>query len=379
MKIVDVKAFPISFKVPKDSGVRLGIGLAVKRDAVLVKVVTDEGIVGWGESHHGRCPGAIAKLIDTTIKELVLGMDPLNNIGIWEKIYKMQLSSHGMGYASTMALSGLDIALWDIKGKFFNTPIYKLLGGVFKKIPSYAGGIALGWQSPVSLADEAMFHISKGFKSIKLRVGDKVKTDMERVKKVRETIPEEIDVLVDANANYTLKDAKIIMPFFEEYNIGWLEEPFPAMEFKNYRAAKSFSNVFLAAGENHFTRYEFARLIEDDFITYAQPDVSKAGGVTELLRIANLMSGWNISINPHTSLTAINMAVSIHILASIENGGYFEGDVTNYNPFRDDMSVDPFKLDKNGFVEPLDIPGTGVDIDEKFLSKYPLIDGPCYI
>ena len=108
-------------------------------------------------------------------------------------------------------------------------------------------------------------------------------------------------------------------------------------------------------------------------------DVSKAGGVTELLRIANLMSGWNISINPHTSLTAINMAVSIHILASIENGGYFEGDVTNYNPFRDDMSVDPFKLDKNGFVEPLDIPGTGVDIDEKFLSKYPLIDGPCYI
>ena len=104
-------------------------------------------------------------------------------------------------------------------------------------------------------------------------------------------------------------------------------------------------------------------MIEDDFITYAQPDVSKAGGVTELLRIANLMSGWNISINPHTSLTAINMAVSIHILASIENGGYFEGDVTNYNPFRDDMSVDPFKLDKNGFVEPLDIPGTGVDID----------------
>ena len=85
MKIVDVKASPISFKVPKNSGVKLGIGLAVKRDAVLVKVVTDEGIVGWGESHHGRCPGAIAKLIDTTIKELVLGMDPLNNIGIWGK------------------------------------------------------------------------------------------------------------------------------------------------------------------------------------------------------------------------------------------------------------------------------------------------------
>ena len=144
MKIIDIKAFPISFKVPEGTGVRLGIGLAVKRDAVLIKVSTDEGITGWGEAHHGRCPGAIAKLVDTTFKELIVGMDPLSNINIWEKIYKMQLSSHGMGYASTMALSGLDIALWDIKGKYFNAPIYKLLGGSKKKIPSYAGGIALG-------------------------------------------------------------------------------------------------------------------------------------------------------------------------------------------------------------------------------------------
>ena len=379
MKIIDIKAYPISFKVPENSGVRLGIGLAVKRDAVLIKVLTDEGIVGWGEAHHGRCPGAIAKLIDTTIKELIVGMNPLNNIGIWEKIYKMQLSSHGMGYASTMALSGVDIALWDIKGKYFNSPIYKILGGDSKKIPSYAGGIALGWQPPGSLAEEALSYISKGFKAIKIRVGDKVAFDIERVKKVRKTIPEEIEVLVDANTNYSLKDAQKIMPFFDEYNIGWLEEPFPAMEFKNYKTAKSFSNVFLAAGENHFTRYEFARLIEDDCITYAQPDVSKAGGVTELIRIANLMSGWNVSINPHTSLTAINMAVSIQILASISNSGYFEGDVTFFNPFRDNMGVSPFKLDENGFVEPLDKPGVGIDIDEKFLLKYPLIEGPCYI
>ena len=103
MKIADIKAFPISFKVPKGTSVRLGIGLAVKRDAVLIKVTTDKGIIGWGEAHHGRCPGAIAKLVDTTFKELLIGMDALNTINIWKKIYKMQLSSHGMGYASTMA------------------------------------------------------------------------------------------------------------------------------------------------------------------------------------------------------------------------------------------------------------------------------------
>ena len=379
MKIIDIKAFPISFKVPEGTGVRLGIGLAVKRDAVLIKVSTDEGITGWGEAHHGRCPGAIAKLVDTTFKELIVGMNPLSNIKIWEKIYKMQLSSHGMGYASTMALSGLDIALWDIKGKYFNAPIYKLLGGSKKKIPSYAGGIALGWQDPLSLGEEALFHISKGYNAIKLRVGDKISEDLKRVAQVRKVIPEEIEVLVDANTNYTLKDAQKAMPFYEDHKITWLEEPFPAMEFNNYRKAKSYGNLSFAAGENHFTRYEFSRLIEDDVISYAQPDVSKAGGITELIRIANLMSGWNISINPHTSLTGINMVASIHILASIDNGGFFEGDVTSFNPFRDDMNEMPFIIDKEGYVCPSELPGIGINIDEKFLAKYPLIDGPCYV
>jgi len=379
MKIIDIKAFPISFKVPEGTGVRLGIGLAVKRDAVLIKVTTDEGITGWGEAHHGRCPGAIAKLVDTTFKELIVGMDPLCNVNIWEKIYRMQLSSHGMGYASTMALSGLDIALWDIKGKYFNAPIYKLLGGSQKKIPSYAGGIALGWQDPVSLGEEALFHISKGYKAIKLRVGDKIKEDFKRVAQVRNSIPDEIEILVDANTNYTLKDAQKAVPFYEDHQITWLEEPFPAMEFNNYRTAKSYGNLSFAAGENHFTRYEFSRLIEDDVINYAQPDVSKAGGITELIRIANLMSGWNISINPHTSLTGINMAASIHILASIDNGGFFEGDVTTFNPFRDDMNEIPFTLDKEGNVSPSELPGIGINIDERFLEKYPLIDGPCYV
>src|SRR5438874_2681911 len=117
MKIAAVRAYPTSFPIPTANRVALGIGTAVKRDAVLVKVETDEGLVGWGEAHHGRCPGAIAKLIDTTLSELVLGMDPLDVNGVWARVYRMQLASHGMGAAAAMALSGLDIALWDIRGK----------------------------------------------------------------------------------------------------------------------------------------------------------------------------------------------------------------------------------------------------------------------
>ena len=135
MQITNIKAFPISYRVPEGENVRLGIGLAVKRDAVLIKVETSEGVTGWGESHHGRCPGAIAKLIDTTIKELVVGMDALDNVGVWDKIYRMQLASHGMGYASAMAVSGLDLALWDIKGQTLGRPLFEILGGLGMLVP----------------------------------------------------------------------------------------------------------------------------------------------------------------------------------------------------------------------------------------------------
>src|SRR6476659_3666600 len=134
LKIADVRAYPTSFPIPVANRVALGIGTAVKRDAVLVKVSTDEGLVGWGEAHHGRCPGAIARLIDTTIAELVVGMDAMNVVGVWHRVYQMQLASHGMGYAAAMALSGLDLALWDIRAKAAGWPLYKLLGGASKPI-----------------------------------------------------------------------------------------------------------------------------------------------------------------------------------------------------------------------------------------------------
>src|SRR5713101_2798465 len=129
MRIADVRAFPTSFPVPPEARVSLGIGTAVKRDAVVVKVTTDEGLVGWGESHHGRSPGAVAHHANTTLKQLVMGMDAADVVGVWARIYKMQLGSHGMGAATAIAMSGIDMALWDIRGKAVGWPLYRLLGG----------------------------------------------------------------------------------------------------------------------------------------------------------------------------------------------------------------------------------------------------------
>lgn len=143
--------------------------------------------------------------------------------------------------------------------------------------------------------------------------------------------------------------------------------------------AAASGSVPLAAGENHFTRFEFTRLIEDGAVLYAQPDLSKAGGVTECMRIAAMCSAWKMSVNPHTSATGINMAASIHLLAAVDNPGYFEGDVAPHNPFRDEVGGVPYTLDKDGCVSPLEGPGHGIEVDEKFVDSHPLIEGPCYV
>ena len=380
MRIADLRAVPISFPVPADKSVRLGIGRSVKRDAVLVRVETEEGHVGWGEAHHGRCPGAIAKLLDTTMRELVLGLDASDVTGVWARVYKMQLASHGVGAAAAMALSGLDMALWDLRCQAAGWPLYKLLGGAAKPIKAYAGGIALGWQEPALLAEEALGHIATGYRAIKLRVGDTAAKDIARVRAVRKAVGDDIDILVDANTNYSLDDVRKVMPAYEEAAVGWLEEPFPPQDRRAYAAAALLGRTPLAAGENHFTRYEFATLIEDGHVQVMQPDLSKTGGVTESLRIAAMASAQKLTVNPHTSATAINMATTIHFLCAVDNPGYFEGDVTSLNPFRDQLADKaPYALDSNGCVTAYDGVGIGLVIDLDFIADHPLIDGPCYV
>jgi len=124
LRIRDVKAYATSYPIPPGQSVTLGIGRAVKRDAVVVKVTTEAGIVGWGESHHGRCPGAVAQIANTTLKQLVVGMDAHDVVGVWNRIYVRQLGSHGMGAGTCLAMSGIDMALWDIRGKALDALLY---------------------------------------------------------------------------------------------------------------------------------------------------------------------------------------------------------------------------------------------------------------
>jgi L-alanine-DL-glutamate epimerase-like enolase superfamily enzyme len=378
-RITEVRAFPTSFPVDPKDAVTLGIGRTVKRDAVIVKVTTDDGVTGWGEAHHGRCPGAVAHLVNTTLRLLVVGQDANDTTGIWKRMYDKQLASHGMGAGACLAISGIDMALWDIRGKLARQPLYRLLGGRSRPVPAYAGGVSLGYQEPDKLVAEARPHVDAGYKAVKLRVGDTVARDAGRIAAVREAFGDDMVILTDANIGYDVAAVRAIMPALDEMNVGWLEEPFPAHDHLSYREAARLGRTPLAAGENHYTRFEFNRVIEDGAITILQPDLSKTGGITEALRIAALASSWKLPIHPHSSMTGLNMAASIHFLAAIENGGYFEADVSKNNLFRDKLVSTPYTLDRDGCVLPLEAPGIGVEVDESFLAAHPVIEGPAYV
>lgn len=377
LAIKDVEAFPTSF--PVRQGVTLGIGRAVKRDCVIVKVTTENGLVGWGESHHGRCPGAIGQLINTTLRQLVQGLSAADVVGVWSRIYSRQLASHGMGTAAALAMSGIDLALWDIRGKAVGWPLFKLLGGSSRPIPAYAGGISLGFQPAGELVEEARSLREQGYQTVKLRFGDTVKRDVERLEAVRAALGPDLGIMVDANTGYTVDDVRRVAPALAANDVVWLEEPFPPQDHRSFRSARELLGTPLAAGENHYTRFEFNRLIEEGSIAVLQPDLSKTGGITEALRIAALASAWKLPVCPHTSASGLNMAASIHLLSAIENGGYFEADVARENLFRDQLTTRPDLLDADGCVRPPEGPGLGVEVDEDFLRAHPVIEGPAYV
>ncbi len=379
MKITAITAIPLSFRLDQGKTVTMGIGSTTKRDTIIVRVETSEGITGYGEAHPGRSPGAVVSLIHNTLAPMLIGMKATDVIGVWKRVHRMQLSSHGVGSGASLGLSGIDMALWDIRGKAAKIPLYELLGGSKRRLPAYAGGISLGYQPKESLAEEAQEYVARGYKAIKLRLGDSAKADIERVLHVRKVLGDDIDILTDANTAYTLADVRRVLPVLAEIKAGWLEEPFACNDFSSYReAAKITSLVPIAAGENHYGRFEFAQLREAGAVQIWQPDLSKCGGITEGLAIAAMASAYRIPMHTHSSATGINHAATIHFIAAIENSGYFEACVSHFNPLRD-MFGTTFEIGADGCVEPLDKPGIGLEIDEGLFAKYPLIDGPGYV
>jgi len=368
----------IGCSVPLRQSVSQGLGQAVKRDTVIVRVTTAGGLTGYGESYNGRAPLAVVQTVNTTLADLFTGLDATATTEIWQLFEDRVLANHGTCAACVCAMSGIDMALWDIRGKAAGLPLYRLLGGSNRPVPAYAGGFSLGYAEPAAVAGEAVRCVSDGFRAVKLRLGDTLRRDAERTIAMRSAVGDGIAILADANCRYSLDDVRASMPVLVQAQVGWLEEPFPPYRDREYRAAGQIARLPLAAGENCYTRYDFGRLIEQGAVSVLQPDLSRCGGVTEAMRIAALASAAGLPVCTHGCHTGLNMAASVHLLASIDCARYFEGDGSADNPMRSQLCSASYELAADGTVLPLEGTGLGVEIDEDFLRAHPLTEGPAW-
>jgi D-galactarolactone cycloisomerase len=308
-------------------------------------------------------------------------MHPLDTSVLWDKAYNWTRDQGQVG-VTIAALSALDIALWDIKGKMFDLPVYKLLGGAYRtQAKVYATGLyePQGVPNVVdALVDEALGYKAMGFRGMKLKIGYGLKTDVRYVQAVRKAIGEDTTLMVDANHAYNANEAKRLARALAPFDIYWFEEPVPPEDIEGYLEVKRNTDILIAGGECVYTRYGFRELINRRAVDILQPDLCAAGGFTEMRNIVALASAANLPIMPHVWGTSVGLAASLQAFAALPNfperrfpaEPWFECD-RSPNPLRDKVTVESFAM-KDGYVSIPDRPGLGVTLDMDFVLKHAL-------
>jgi D-galactarolactone cycloisomerase len=366
MKITDVRAIRLKADIPSEARLTSRSGLRTSRTTVLVRVETDAGINGVGScSGNGTI---IAFIIDNVLKPAVLGMDPTKIEEVWDKAYfgagVRQFGSRGPG---VVALSGLDTALWDIRGKAENLPIYKLLGGAQRtKVEVYA--TALYPEETDSVVKRALAFAAQGFKGIKIKLGFDLREDMETVRAVRAAVGDDFPLMTDANQGYQLDAALHAAAALEQYGIEWLEEPLFFEDIEGHVRLKAACKTPIALGENLHTRYAFESFIARGAVDILQPDVARAGGISEVIRIAALAAVHGLPVSFHTWGDAVALAASLHLAVALKNSAVMELDCT-YNPLRTELLRNPLNA-QNGYMTPPEGAGLGIELCPEALSRY---------
>ena len=284
------------------------------RMAMIVEIETDDGVVGWGECYG---PAWMTAAVVKSVSPLLVGADPLRTDWLWQEIYAT-LRDHGQKGVVIQGMSGIDIALWDIKGKHFGVPVYRLMGGPLRtEVRAYATGLyrrASG--DPVQyLAEEAAEYVKDGFGAVKLKVGFGVEEDARVTRAVREAVGSDVALMVDANHGYDAVAAIRLGRMIEALDIGWFEEPVPPEDLSGYRDVKAAISIPIAGGECEFTRFGFRDLLVSRAVDIVQPDTCAAGGLSECKKIADMAWSFGVRYNPHVWGTGIAIAASLQLLA----------------------------------------------------------------
>jgi D-galactarolactone cycloisomerase len=366
MKIIDIKTIRLRAAIPAEGQVFSRSGVRNSRSATLIQIETDEGITGLGScSGNGEL---IEVIVGKVLRPLLLGMDPTQIDEIWDRAYvrggHKEFGTRGIG---VVALSGIDIALWDIVGKVRGVPVYQLLGGKSRdQVPVYA--TALYPEEPSRVAKRARAFAEQGFHGVKIKVGFDLDQDTRIVRAVREELGKEFIVMTDANQGYTIDVALEAAAAFADCGAFWLEEPLFVEDIEGHAQLRKKTKVPIAVGENLNTFYAFENFVLRNAVDVLQPDVARAGGISEINKIARFAAEHKVALSFHTWGDAVALAASLHLSAALRECGMMELDYT-YNPLREELLKEPLET-REGFMAPPDKAGLGVELDERALETF---------
>ena len=376
MKITDVICHQLAADVETPFTSSRG-WLYGKRQTLIVEIHTDAGIVGWGECYG---PPAISRAaIESVFKAQVVGLDPFDVEVIWEHLYN-RIKDYGASGMTISAISGIDIALWDIIGKTLSKPVHKLIGGAFReRVLAYATGLYFKDFDRLTeeAVEEAAAFKARGFRAVKMKIGlGDLDRDVARVAAVRDELGAEIRLMVDANHCFSVPDAIRIGRRLQELDIYWFEEPISPEDLDGYVVVTRALDMAVAGGENEFTRYGFRDILVRKAMDIVQPDICAAGGLTECKKIAAMAAAHGVECVPHAWGSAIGLAATLQFLAALPDQPpslfpmplmlEFEQEE---NPFRDRLAVTPIEH-KDGYVDIPNGPGLGIEIDRTVLDTY---------
>ncbi|MCB1335666.1 MAG: mandelate racemase/muconate lactonizing enzyme family protein [Roseivivax sp.] len=385
MKITCIRSHVLQYDLPEELG--YSQQFYARRTAHLVEVSTDEGITGWGECFG---PGTVAlanrTIVEKVIAPMVLGDNPLDRDVVWHKVYNL-LRDHGQKGMPLQALSGVDIALWDIAGQVAGLPLHRLIGGAHRtSVPAYGYGMMLKRQSVedhiTRFRDEAAAIRAMGFVATKMKTGLGARHDVRLCQAVRQGVGDDFDFMVDANHCYTTPDAFYVGRALEELGAYWFEEPVAPEDHDGYRELRAGLSVNISGGEAEFNRWGWRQILENRGLDIAQPEVCALGGISEYLRVLALCHAHFTPVVNHVWGSAIAVATNLHLLAAMPPlpGGLnprepmLEFDTTD-NRFRDALLTEPLQIARQvaanaGRVAVPQGPGLGVVPDRAFLAHH---------
>ena len=347
---IEIDLFRVPLPVPMEAS---AAGVMTAFDMVVARITCSDGVTGVGYTvcHEGQGP-AIAALCDGPFRSILQGQDPDRIEELWRRMYKA-VHYAGRGGPVTFALAAVDVALWDMKGNRLGTPLWRLLGGADPKVRAYAGNIDLNFPLE-QLLEGGMASVEAGFRSVKMRLGrPTLAEDIERVAAMREHLPDDIELMADANEAWRVDQAIRALHHLQPFDMVWLEEPIAPDNTAGYAHLRSLGLVPIALGENHHTLAEFAALFTAGAVDMPQPDLTTCGGITPFMKVARLAEAHGLPVMSHGAHD-----LHIHCMAASPNAGYLE-----WHAFGLDQYMAEPLMVKDGFATAPERPGHGIDFD----------------